>query len=379
MAKNAFLKAARDLEKAQVRAAKEEARRLKEAQREEARRIKEEQRELAWRAAEAEKAAARAEVEASEREIELLRSWHKLRPRPFSWSAQHFSLPPHPPAFHAKNHLRETAETLLLTREYENLEERLAVAWSKDESAYYESYKAYEESYGRWQRLKLVAQRLRAGDAGALGDAHAELEGQGILYGSAAEMVLQACDSKRMYVATRVEGRDVIPTEVKTLTQADKVATRSMPKSRAKELYEDYVCSRCLAMGRRLFASLPLTEIIITAYAPSRNASTGNQTDVPVLSVHFEKKIFLTLNLDALGPVEAINKCRLVGKLSDARRGEEFMPVQPLAFAEAAAAESPADEVQTLTAMVATLRGAFRKYQNKGGRAGADRPATEEN
>lgn len=379
MATNVFLKAARDLEKAQIRAAKEEARRLKEAQREEARRIKEEQREQAWRAAEAEKAAARTEVEAFEREIEVLRSWHKQRPRPFSWSAQHFSLPPHPPAFHAKNHLRETAETLLLTREYENQEERMAVAWSKDESNYYESYSTYEESYVRWQRLKLVAQRLRAGDVGALGDAHAELEAQGVIENTESEMVLQASDSKRMYVAARVEGRDVIPAKVKILTQSGKVSLKSMPKNRARELYEEYVCSRCLAVARRLFAALPLTEIIVTAYAPNCNAATGNQAEVPILSVHFEKKAFLNLNFDEVGPVEALGSCRQVGKVNESRRGEESTPVQPLTFAATAIADSPADEVQAIIAMVGALRNSLRKFQNKDRRVATDRTATEEN
>lgn len=367
------------MDRAQARAAKEEARRVKEAEREQARRVKEEQREQVWRAAEAEKAAARAEVEASEQVLERMKSWHKQGPRPFNWSAQHFSLPPNPPAFYAKNHLRETTETVLLTREYERLDERLSVAWSKDKSAYEDSYSAYEESYVRWQRLKVMAQRLRAGDAGALGDAHAELEAQSFLDNAAIEMVLQARDSRRMYVAARVDGRDVIPAEVKTLTPAGKVSTKPMPKSRAKELYEEYVCSRCLALGRRLFASLPLSEIIITAYASSRSAATGNQTEVPILSVHFEKQALLTLSFEELGPADALKSCRHVGKVSESRRGDEFMTVQPLAFAAAAAAKSPADEVQTLTAMVAELRSAFKKYQNNGGRAGAERPATEEN
>jgi hypothetical protein len=122
MPTNVIAKAVREMEKAQARAAKEEARRLKE-----------EQKDMARQAVEQEKAAARAEVDAFERELEKFTGLHKLPPRFFSWSAQHFSLPPHPPAFHSKHHLREAAETILLTRDYESLEGRLAEAWTKDE------------------------------------------------------------------------------------------------------------------------------------------------------------------------------------------------------------------------------------------------------
>lgn len=112
------------MERAQARAAKEKARRTKE-----------EQKELARQAQEEEKATAEAEVEAFGRQLEKFTGSHKKPPRFFNWNTQHFSLPPHPPIFHAKHHLREAAETILLTRDYEQMDERLAAAWTKDEQA----------------------------------------------------------------------------------------------------------------------------------------------------------------------------------------------------------------------------------------------------
>jgi hypothetical protein len=95
--------------------------------------------------------------------------------------------------------------------------------------------------------------------------------------------------------------------------------------------------------------------------------------------VHFEKETFLSLNFDEVGPVEALASCRQVGKVRESRRGEDFIPVQPIAFATTAAAESPADEMPTLMARIGTLRDSFRKFQNKGSRLTTDRAATEEN
>lgn len=367
MPTNALAKAAREMERAQARAAKEQARQLKEQQKEQAR-----------RAAEAEKAAAAAEVDTFERQLAALTSAHKIRPKFYNWHAQCFSLPPHPPAFYAKHHLREVAETILVTRQYDGLEERLGVAWTKDEQAYYQSYGAYEEHYGRWARLKLVAQQLYSGDANALLDAHAELEVQGGNAAGSSELVLQPCDTQRLYVAVRVQARGIIPEEVKTLTQAGKVSVKAMPRNRAREIYEDHVCSRCLAVARRLFGILPVTEVIVTAYAPSVSTVSGNETDVPVVSAHFTKEGFAALNFDELDPSDALQAFRHVGDVRASRRGEDFTPILPLAFEARSQSESPADDVQILAANIEALRTAFRKFQSKSNRSTAAVALTEQ-
>ncbi len=351
------------MERAQARAIKEEARRLKE-----------EQKELARQAAEAERRAAQAEVEAFESHLGELTGAHRVMPQFYNWSAQHFSLPPHPPVFHTKNHLREAVETALLTQEYEGLEGRLSVAWSKDEQWYYESYSAYELRYGRWARLKTLAQELHAGDANAVVNAHAELEAQGFSHAGTEGLVLQPCDARRLYVALRVAGRDITPGEVKTLTQSGKVAVKTMAKNRAREIYEDYVCSSCLAVARRLFGTLPLAEIIVTAYVPSLSAISGNETDVSIASVHFTKKKFGALNFDNLDPSDALQSFRHAGDMRASRRGEDFTPIRPLAFESVSQSESPAVEVQSLTAQIKALRAAFNKFQIKSNRTIATAP-----
>lgn len=360
MAIKTLAKAAREMERARARAAKEEARQLRE-----------EQKKIARQAAEAEKAAAKSEVEAFERELAALTCAHKVPPQFYNWHAQHFSLPPHPPAFHAKHHLREAAETILVTRKYDGLEERLGSAWTKDEQAYYQSYSAYEDRYERWVRLKLVAQQLHSGDANALLDAHAELEAQGFNAAQAAEIVLQPCDAKRLYVAVRVAARDIIPDEVKTLTQAGKVSVKAMPKNRAREIYEDHVCSRCLAVARRLFGILPVTEVIVTAYVPSMSTLSGNETDVPVVSAHFTKESFAALNFDALDPSDALQSFRHAGDVRASKRGEDFTAIRPLAFEARSQSELPADDVQILAENIDALRTAFKKFQTKSSRSNA--------
>jgi hypothetical protein len=367
MASNALEKAAREIQRAEARAAKEEARRLKE-----------EEKEIKRQAIEAEKAAAIAEVTAHENELRLLTGVHRIRPPFFNWAAQHSSLPPHPPAFHAKNHLREAVETMLLTREYEQLEERLGVAWAKDEQAYYENFSAYQERHEKWGRLKALAQQLQSGEATALVEAHAELKKQGVGPPDEMEMVLQPCDAKRLYTAIRVEGRDITPSEVKTLTQAGKLSTKAMPKNRAGELYEDHICSCCLAVARQLFATLPVNEVIVTAYVPTISTVSGNETDTPVVSAHFTNERFMAMNFDELDPSDALQSFRHAGDVRASRRGEDFSAIRPLVFEAGSVAESPSDELQALFETAGTLRNAIRRLLAKGSRSAATAAETEQ-
>jgi hypothetical protein len=141
-----------------------------------------------------------------------------------------------------------------------------------------------------------------------------------------------------------------------------------MPKNRAREIYEDHVCSRCLAVARRLFGTLPLDEVILTAYVPTISAFSGNDTDVPVVSVHFTKDRFAALNFDQLDPSDALQSFRHAGDVRASKRGEDFTLIRPLAFVAPVLSDSPADEVQTLSATIGSLRAAFMKFQPKGSR-----------
>jgi hypothetical protein len=153
---------------------------------------------------------------------------------------------------------------------------------------------------------------------------------------------------------------------------------KAMPKNRAREIYEDHVCSRCLGVARRLFCILPVTEVIVTAYVPSVSTLSGNETDVPVVSAHFTKKSFAALNFDQLDPSDSLQSFRHTGDVRASRRGEDFTPIRPLAFEAPSHSESPADNIKILTANIDALRTAFRKFQSKSSRSIAAVASTEQ-
>jgi hypothetical protein len=141
-----------------------------------------------------------------------------------------------------------------------------------------------------------------------------------------------------------------------------------MPKNRARELYEDHVCSRILAVARHLFATLPVDEVIVTAYGPTISTISGNETDVPVVSVHFCKERFIALNFENIDPSDALQSFKHVGDVRASKRGEDFTSIRPLAFDAPSRRESPADDIRALSGSVETLRMSFRKFQTKGSR-----------
>lgn len=345
-------------------ASKQHARELKQKAKEASKTAKDIEKEITRRQVAEQKEQARQQVEGFESRIADLVGEHKRPPHKFDWDALHFSLPPHPPAFDSRNHHRRTVETVLLTRDYEEFEAKLEAAWATDQEAFRESHSRYQQRHENWRRQKTLAMRLRAGDAAALMEAHAEVAtntGATVT----AEIALQPHDSARIYAAVRVAGRDVIPEETQSLTQSGKVTTKSMSQNKAKDLYEDHVCSRCLAVGRQLFAALPVAEVIVTAYATATNTGTGNQADVPIVSAHFERDRFQSLDFESLDPSDALQSFRYTGDVRASKRGEGFKAVQPLAFNHTQTANAPAQTLEEMCEAINSLREALAKLQPK--------------
>jgi hypothetical protein len=121
-----------------------------------------------------------------------------------------------------------------------------------------------------------------------------------------------------------------------------------------------------------------VTEVIVTAYVPSVSTRSGNETDMPVVSAHFTKESFAVLNFDALDPSDALQSFRHAGDVRASKRGEDFMPIRPLAFEARSQSGSPADDVQILAANIDALRTAFKQFQTKSSRSTAAVALTEQ-
>ena len=135
-------------------------------------------------------------------------------------------------------------------------------------------------------------------------------------------------DNKTMLTATlNVNGENVIPTEIRSLTKSGKLSIKPMPKNKFYEIYQDYVCGSALRIARELFALLPVDMIIVNAIGSLLNKQTGHLEDTPILSIAIPRKTFDMLNFENLDPSDSLNN--FVHNM-DFKKGKGFGPVEVL-------------------------------------------------
>jgi hypothetical protein len=127
-----------------------------------------------------------------------------------------------------------------------------------------------------------------------------------------------------------VNGRQAIPSEVKTLTASGKISVKPMPKGRFHELHQDYLCGCVLRVAREVFALLPVETLLLTAVADSFDSGTGQKVEQPVLSLAMPRATIARLDFDRLDPSDSMENFLHRGDLKASRKSEGFQPVTPL-------------------------------------------------
>jgi hypothetical protein len=128
----------------------------------------------------------------------------------------------------------------------------------------------------------------------------------------------------------KINGKQAIPAEVKTLTASGKVSVKPMPKGRFHEIYQDYICSCVLRVVREVFSLLPIDTILITASADSLNTSTGHLVEQPVLSIAVPRVVVIRLNFNQLNSSNALENFQHRGDFKASRKSEDFNSITPL-------------------------------------------------
>ena len=79
-----------------------------------------------------------------------------------------------------------------------------------------------------------------------------------------------------------------------------------MPKTRFSELYQDYVCSVVLRVGREIFALLPVEYVRISAIANMLNTQIGLMEEKPILSVIIKPETLNKINFHTVDPSDCM-------------------------------------------------------------------------
>jgi hypothetical protein len=268
---------------------------------------------------------------AAQKGILDLFSWHRQEPPMFDLDKLRFSLRPHQPVRTLRWQLGEALSKACEGRRRGGGEEGVGggkKAIEMDEAHYLARKKTYEGAVGEWIKSTEMARKIKEGGEVEAGVAIGEiLKAQTVLVAEVRPTV-EGRGSKKIRADIHPEGTSIVPAETTTVNASGKLGHKALGQAVRKDLYEDYVCSLCLACARDLFAVTPAEEIIVTAHVPGG----GGGGRVPALSVHFPKEDFLRIDLEKGDPSEELAKFRNTGRIKASRTSGEFYAIEPLAF-----------------------------------------------
>jgi len=313
-----------------------EIRRLEAAQRRVEREAKMRQSDLDRRLKEQAKLSsleqARLEVEAYENVLEVLLSIHKDQHPATDWHKFASSIPPHPPPRLARHELAQFLK-YSISEVIQSQEERdmgLETARQNDEREYEMARSNYAGEFAHWERLHSLAKRVLTGEARAYTQAISEFPNLSELSNLGSSIHLTVHDPKLVESVLKVNGRDRIPSETKSLTAGGKVAIRPMPKARFHEIYQDYVCGCVLRLAREIFALLPVESVILTATVDGIDSRTGHAAELPVLSMAAPRALIEQLDFERLSPSDALENFLHRGDVRASRKSDAFVQIVPL-------------------------------------------------
>ncbi|MEH7308234.1 DUF4236 domain-containing protein [Neobacillus drentensis] len=243
----------------------------------------------------------RLEVELFENRLEMIKSIHKECDDFVDWNDIKNTEPPflkgHPGPLEQEALLElQNYRPGFVARVFNQEEKRVEELRSK----VLEARKKEEEEYQEWSSLTETAMKVLNGDLDTYFEVIKEFAPLDDLseFGSGFEFFLE--ESHTMEVEFDVQTKNVVPTEMKTLTSTGKVSVKNMPISKYYDIQQDYVCSCTLRIARDMFALLPLDIIIIHALDSQLNTSTGYHEDIVVLSVKIDRSTLNRLNFDTI-------------------------------------------------------------------------------
>lgn len=341
--------------RATIRAIEADQRR---AQRTEQRRFKELQRRNKELAKLSALEQARLEVETHENQLEVLLSIHKEQGNEWDWHTLAGSLAPMEPLRGNRHQTDVAARHALykpgfLDRLFGKAKKQAAAfevereaARIRDERDFEAAWAQFQKDCASWEEERQLANDVLAGSPDAYSRVLRELTPFAELSELGSSLTFRVHSPRLVEVSVKVNGEQVIPAEMKSLTATGKVSSKAMPKARFNEIYADYVAGCVLRVGREVMALLPVQTLLVTALSDLFDSRTGRTAEQPVLSVALTRAVMQRLNYDRLDTSDAMENFLHRGDFKASRRSGAFVPITPLTMADI---EAP-PPLQTVTA-----------------------------
>jgi len=328
------------------------------------REAKKRQRDLENRAKEMAKLSAleqaRLEVETYENELDVLLSIHKDQSDPWDWAAIIAYLPPVPPSRQPYNEFKARQRLAVSPSQHET-STLIQQAQQQDEREYQDAMQTYSADHAEWEKLSRLARRILDGEHAAYLQAIQEFIPFAELSGIGSSMNFTVHNTRILECVFSINGRQAIPSEVKSLTASGKVSVKPMPKQRFIEIYQDYVCGCVLRVAREAFALLPLDTILITVLTDALDTRTGQAGKQPFLSVVIPQATLNTFNFERLDPSDTVLSMIHHGDLKASRKTGDFDSIIPLNMSDIAQEPDQDTDINSILVSAQRLRSELSK------------------
>ena len=236
---------------------------IEAAQRRQQRESQKQRRELEQRANEQAKLSAieqaRREVANFEKHLDGLISIHKEQSEVLDWEEFAASLPPPAPQKRSFYELKTKQRVMvLLPNQKGNSDAEIEQARLLDERLFQDEAQIYSTRKAKWERLKDLSRRVLTGEHKAYKEAVVEFNPFADISDLGSSIYFIIHSARLIECVLKINGKQAIPAEIKTLTTSERVSIKPMPKGRFHEIYQDYICSCVLRVIREVFSLLPM-------------------------------------------------------------------------------------------------------------------------
>ncbi|MEZ0612299.1 hypothetical protein ACAW74_27570 [Fibrella sp. WM1] len=211
----------------------------------------------------------------------------------------------------------------------QRLQEAIGQAKQQDDQLFRDKQAEYNRQHEEWQDRQELARQVLAKNSDVYGqviEAFAPFEDIAEL-GSRLEFTFT---SDHIEVDLLVNATDVVPDFTVSQLASGKLSRKPLSASKFNELYQDYVCSCLLRIGREVQAHLPVSQVVVHALARNLNTATGLVEKQVILSVAMPRFTLDGINMMAIDPSDSMRNFNHTMKFT---KTGGFSPVERVGLA----------------------------------------------
>lgn len=244
------------------------------------------------------------EVEVYENHIDLILSVHKESANIIDWKALKDAKEPIEPQRKRTNEMSFKAGFLTKILGNESIKKEKAI--QKDDEDFELAYEQWKLDRSTWEENKLLASKLLSGDEESKIQILKRIDPFSDISELGSSLNFEIKENKIVEAILRPHGKDVVPSETKSLLQSGKLSVKKMPVGKFNEIFQDYICSCVLRIGNETLAIIPDQLILIHVLDEILNTKTGHMEEQCVVSVAISRDTIASLNMNMIDPSDSM-------------------------------------------------------------------------